>query len=174
MIKTITLTCSNPECDTAFERRISKLRNSKSGLYFCCIACKNTSSRLDSNCPEIRPSHYGTAGTGQYLHRSLGPRYCKGCGSEVFSNRSYCNVSCRSLATYNNYIVSWKSGNEKGYDSNGCIVPHIKRYIRDLYGDMYGNYKNNIESNLTLLCPNCHSLTENYGSLNIGNGRRSR
>jgi 5-methylcytosine-specific restriction endonuclease McrA len=29
-----------------------------------------------------------------------------------------------------------------------------------------GNSKNNLENNLQLLCPNCHSLTENYGSRN--------
>lgn len=34
-----------------------------------------------------------------------------------------------------------------------------------------GNYKNNLRSNLRVLCPNCHSLTPTYGSLNIGRGR---
>lgn len=29
-----------------------------------------------------------------------------------------------------------------------------------------GNYLNNTEENLQLLCPNCHSLTENFKSLN--------
>lgn len=31
-----------------------------------------------------------------------------------------------------------------------------------------GNHKNNILSNLQLLCPNCHALTENYRGKNIG------
>ena len=35
-----------------------------------------------------------------------------------------------------------------------------------------GNYKNNREENLELLCPNCHSLTPNYRSLNRGKGRK--
>ena len=34
-----------------------------------------------------------------------------------------------------------------------------------------GNYKNNKVENLELLCPNCHALTDNFGSRNIGNGR---
>ena len=29
-----------------------------------------------------------------------------------------------------------------------------------------GNCTNNRKDNLELLCPNCHSLTDNYGSLN--------
>lgn len=35
-----------------------------------------------------------------------------------------------------------------------------------------GNTKNNLEDNLDLLCPNCHSLTENFGSRNKGNGKK--
>ena len=37
-----------------------------------------------------------------------------------------------------------------------------------------GNYLNNIESNLLLLCPNCHSLTSTYKGANKGNGRKDR
>jgi 5-methylcytosine-specific restriction endonuclease McrA len=33
---------------------------------------------------------------------------------------------------------------------------------------------NHNEKNLNLLCPNCHSLTPTYGSLNKGNGRLKR
>jgi len=37
-----------------------------------------------------------------------------------------------------------------------------------------GNSENNDESNLKLLCPNCHSLTPTYKALNKGYGRYSR
>lgn len=37
-----------------------------------------------------------------------------------------------------------------------------------------GNYLNNIESNLIVLCPNCHSLTPTYCGLNRGRGRTFR
>lgn len=41
-----------------------------------------------------------------------------------------------------------------------------------------GNQNNNHIDNLELLCPNCHSITDNYGSLNKGRGnpriRRSK
>jgi HNH endonuclease len=37
-----------------------------------------------------------------------------------------------------------------------------------------GNWQNNAPHNLRLICPNCHALTETFGSLNkTGNGRRS-
>lgn len=35
-----------------------------------------------------------------------------------------------------------------------------------------GDCTDNREENLQLLCPNCHSLTETFGSLNNGNSRR--
>lgn len=37
-----------------------------------------------------------------------------------------------------------------------------------------GNCFNNAPENLRLLCPNCHSMTPNYGSLNKGSGRAHR
>lgn len=36
-----------------------------------------------------------------------------------------------------------------------------------------GDSTNNKEYNLTLLCPNCHSLTKTYRGLNKGNGTRN-
>jgi len=36
-----------------------------------------------------------------------------------------------------------------------------------------GNYLNNKENNLTVLCPNCHSLTSTYKGTNK-NGRKTR
>jgi len=37
-----------------------------------------------------------------------------------------------------------------------------------------GNSENNSESNLRLLCPNCHSLTPYFRNLNRGRGREWR
>ena len=37
-----------------------------------------------------------------------------------------------------------------------------------------GNFQNNREDNLTLLCPNCHSLTPTYKGANKRNGRKDR
>ena len=37
-----------------------------------------------------------------------------------------------------------------------------------------GNFANNVLTNLVLLCPNCHSLTDTYRGLNRGKGRAER
>jgi len=34
-----------------------------------------------------------------------------------------------------------------------------------------GDWRDNQESNLRVLCPNCHALTKNWGGRNYGNGR---
>lgn len=74
------------------------------------------------------------------------------------------------------------------------ISNHIRRYLFDKYKNkcarcewgeinlhtgkiplevehIDGIHTNNIETNLILLCPNCHSLTGTYRSLNNGQGR---
>ena len=37
-----------------------------------------------------------------------------------------------------------------------------------------GNSENNMPSNLTLICPNCHTFTPTYKGKNKGNGRHVR
>ena len=36
-----------------------------------------------------------------------------------------------------------------------------------------GNSENHHPSNLMVLCPTCHAMTDNYGSLNMGNSART-
>ena len=71
----------------------------------------------------------------------------------------------------------------------------MKKYLIKIYGDkclnpdcgwdwkksciielehIDGNSLNNNLKNLTLLCPNCHSMTPTYKSKNNGNGRFKR
>ena len=59
-------------CGISFERAMSNLSNSKSGLYFCSRKCKEKAQKLDtkqSKFKAIRPSHYGL-GNGKYDYRA--------------------------------------------------------------------------------------------------------
>ena len=47
-------------CGNIFLRAKSKLKNSKSGLYFCNKKCKGIGRRLSSGLTDIQPPHYGT------------------------------------------------------------------------------------------------------------------
>ncbi|MBA3531585.1 MAG: HNH endonuclease [Ardenticatenales bacterium] len=96
---------------------------------------------------------------------------------------------------YRCYIERWLAGEETGWIGQFYAVSaHIRRWMRETYGEkcsqcgwaernrtsgripltvdhIDGNVENNRPENLKLLCPNCHSLTPTYGSLNRGNGK---
>lgn len=125
------------------------------------------------------------------------PSYCLNCGKELNSHaKKYCNNQCQKEFQYKEYIDKWKNGLVNGLAGEYQLSKHIKRYIKEKFDNKCcecgwnkvnpitgssplevhhkdGNYKNNNEDNLELLCPNCHSLTENYKSLNK-NGRKER
>ena len=119
-----------------------------------------------------------------------GRRLCRYCNQKCKWVASiYCSNRCQFEQQYKIFIEKWKSGLITD-DSN-----YIRRYIFEKYDgkcsscgwkelNLYtgkkplevhhkdGDFRNNIENNLDLLCPNCHSLTSNYGSRNQGYGRR--
>lgn len=126
---------------------------------------------------------------------------CLNCGKEFIDynsrkNRKYCSTECQVEYQYNEYITEWKKGNKDGLSGGIGISEHIRRYLflkneckcekcgwneKNPYSNQVplqihhvdGNYKNNNEENLQLLCPNCHSLTDTFGSLNRS-GRKER
>jgi 5-methylcytosine-specific restriction endonuclease McrA len=104
----------------------------------------------------------------------------------------FCDNKCQAELKYKQFIDKWQRGEEiEGKGLSG----HIRRYLLEKFnktcsscnlsewlGDpitlevehIDGNSSNNDESNLTLLCPNCHSKTPTYKAKNKGNGRHSR
>ena len=122
---------------------------------------------------------------------------CLNCEIPILNKRKYCSNKCQKEYEYKKYIENWKKGLEKGMRGDYQISMHIKTYLfkkfdskcaRCGWGQINpftnnspleiehidGNYKNNIESNLILLCPNCHSLTSTYKGANYNKGRKSR
>ena len=124
---------------------------------------------------------------------------CKLCGKTIKQGKNgkeriFCTHTCQHEYNFQNYIKNWKNGNEIKEEN---VSGFIRKYLFKKYNNMCckcgwskinpksnkiplqinhidGNHKNNNELNLELLCPNCHSLTENYGALNKGKGRMQR
>lgn len=115
--------------------------------------------------------------------------YCLNCGKEITRGRNYCDNTCYSKYQRKEYIKRWKEGKETGIIGTDDIATAVKVYLREKYNNscqlcgwnqvnkftglvplqihhIDGDCMNNSEENLQLLCPNCHSLTENFGARN--------
>ena len=125
-------------------------------------------------------------------------KYCIVCGKELTGyNAMFCSNECRKEfeeQQYREYIERWKKGEEPGHTPSYKIHKYVKRYLLEKYNNscqecgwnkvnehtgnvplqihhIDGDCTNNSESNLQLLCPNCHALTENFGSRNKNSKR---
>jgi len=124
--------------------------------------------------------------------------YCLYCGKKLINKRyKYCNHNCQRIYQYLIYINKWKLGLVDGIKGKASISGYIRYYLFEKYNNscqkcewgiknehtgkvplevhhIDGDYTNNKENNLELLCPNCHSLTDNYKSRNKNNKRTHR
>ena len=127
--------------------------------------------------------------------------FCLNCGKELFqgssSTHKFCDNKCQGDYYHKPWVERWKNGDETGMRGSYGVSSHLKRYLMEKYqckcskcgwGEenpfshtiplevehIDGNFQNNREDNLTLLCPNCHSLTPTYKGANKGNGRKDR
>ncbi len=105
----------------------------------------------------------------------------------------YCSNLCQTNHQYKQYILAWQQGKESGNRGINTknISRHLIRFLVEKYGERClqcdwdkkhpntnrvpleidhqdGNADNNLESNLRLLCPNCHALTPSFKNLNKG------
>jgi len=125
---------------------------------------------------------------------------CLCCDKEIkinWHNNIFCNKKCHNDYVYREYIKNWKNDKENGKRGEYGVSNYIRRYLFEKYNNsctkcnwsevnlftnkiplevehIDGNSNNNKEENLTLLCPNCHSLTKTYKGGNKGNGRHNR
>ena len=124
--------------------------------------------------------------------------FCVVCGKKLNGYKTtFCSNECRKEfeeKQYNEYIERWKKGEEPGCTPSYKIHKYVKRYLLEKHNNscqecgwnkvnkhtgnvplqihhIDGDCTNNSEDNLQLLCPNCHSLTENFGSRNKNSKR---
>ncbi len=125
---------------------------------------------------------------------------CEYCGKKiegkVHKSRKYCSKTCSSKHQSDKKIQAWLSGDHKKdsiIGSSGMIRRYLLRVhdsrcslcgwgeINKFTGKVPlevhhidGDCCNNDVENLQLLCPNCHSLTSNYGSRGGSKNSRKR
>lgn len=160
---------------------------------FCCRSCANSKQHTYETKKKISETLSG----GKEYKELKEFVYCLNCGTKTNPRNKYCSVQCQQEYRHKQFIERWKIGKEEGFKGKGGISTHIRNYLFEKYDNkcsicgwnkvnetsgktplevehIDGDHKNNREENLTLLCPNCHSLTSTYKALNKGNGREYR
>ena len=126
------------------------------------------------------------------------PSNCLWCGEKLdYSKAEYCTNRCQKNYQFHIYINRWKLGLETGVNGKSGISAHIRRYLHEKYDSKCqkcgwgvinehtgrvpiqihhddGDFTHNEEENLELICPNCHSLTRNFGRRGNNNKRTHR
>lgn len=123
---------------------------------------------------------------------------CWHCGERTIKDTLFCGAYCYREYKYKTYITEWLKGKQSGNTlAYGNVVNHVRRYLFEKANNkcvkcgwnkinqtsgkipltinhINGNAFDSRPENLELLCPNCHSLTSNFKTLNYGNGRGAR
>lgn len=126
-------------------------------------------------------------------------RICLNCGDEYVTKQSkskYCSFKCEHEYLQKQWEKRWLNGEINGNKNSVWtqISKRVKTYLMKKYDNkcsicgwgevnpytgtiplevehIDGNSYNSTPDNVTLLCPNCHSLTKSYRGANRGRGR---
>jgi hypothetical protein len=129
--KRVKLVCTT--CSKEFEKKVSGLVGSKSGLYFCCRKCKDFAQSFRGNCTEIRPNHYREGDGSGYYREWMKDEISKGC--EVCSEKMYFKIA-----------VHHKDGDRSNNSLENlavlCFNCHATRHlVKNNKGEWVLNYK---------------------------------
>lgn len=159
------------ECGTEVQRFPSDLRGEN---VFCSKSCTakfyNRSKIITKECP-------GCHKTFHPLRGSRGMFCSNKCRWDVKRQEIYKQIEDGTYKSQNNTLVRQYLIDKYGEKCQLCgwdkINPKtLRRPVQVDHKD--GNGDNNHPNNIRLICPSCHSLTENYMNLNKGNGRKIR
>ena len=182
-IKSKNVTCK--QCGKKFKKTYSQINKTKNN--FCSKSCSATYNNkgVKRNC-----GGYNTKGNKKDY-------FCIVCKKKLPRKQKYCSNKCQNKDKKLKIINDWKSGKTSGLQLCGKLSVNIRKYLLEeanftcskcgwneinKYTKLSplhihhkdGDWKNTKPKNLKVLCPNCHSLTKNYGSSNRGKGRPHR
>jgi HNH endonuclease len=157
------------------------------------LNCKNCNKEFNHNKRNEFCSR-SCATTYRNIYKHSDYKLCLNCNNPInFNKRNINKFCCQSCATkYRFKDYFYISKDELKSDLYGstlrrklfeikpykCEKCNNSEWLNELIvlevHHIDGNSKNNKLNNLQLLCPNCHSTTNNYKNKNKGNGRKDR
>lgn len=116
------------------------------------------------------------------------------CGRRLSRNNYYCSNTCKTSAYRKSIIDAFYAGT---LEPSPFLNPILRRHLLQRFEErcqrcgwneknafsgkvpvevehIDGDWQNISPENLTVLCPNCHSLTKTFRGLNRGHGRPGR
>lgn len=172
--------CAAPDCTNEFDKQDKRVK-------YCGHAC----SARTSNRRRAGTSYK----TGESTLGRVCARCDKPMGTT--RGARYCSTLCARKHRAEVYVERWLAGDETGSNTPGGLKSFVRAWLLLEAGDrctsskcstpggwgipnpktgrpilaiehLDGNWKNNTRENLMVLCYNCHTLSETFGSLNAG------
>lgn len=195
--------CPTPELSKQHQLKAAQGRHKKSlqKYYenpYICKTCNSIISYENRKNQKLFCSRSCSAKTNNKLKNKIS-KTCLNCNLYIKSNKKYCDNRCQAGYKYSLFIKEWQLGLRNGVVGiqEFMVSAFIRKYLHKKYNSkccecgwnkvhsktgriplqvdhIDGDVTNNREENLRLLCPNCHSLTDTFGSLNKGNSRRNK
>ena len=126
----------------------------------------------------------------------LGLKECLNCNNKIPNRNKYCSIKCQNEYEQKIWEEKWLNGEVSGNKNSVWtqVSERVRTYLFKKYNNkcskcgwgeinqftgkiplevehIDGDANNTTPDNVTLLCPNCHSLTATYRGANRGNGR---
>lgn len=184
------------------QRRVKNIERYELNPKTCkvCNAAIHYDKRLKSQfCSRSCGAKYNNTQRGGELRPTFS--VCEQCGKtkEMPDRKTtrFCSQKCWVENKKNTVILKWERNEFDGATAKGSLSKTLRDYLIEKYdykcqkcswntphpktgipplqvNHIDGNPSNNFISNLEVICPNCHALTNNWGGYNRGNGRKSR
>ena len=124
---------------------------------------------------------------------------CAGCGKPLtkFGQKKYCSNKCQGVCRQKKVVDNWLAGGKAVKGKMLAMKRGVRNYLIEAANNsceecgwagrhpvdgrtllhihhIDGDQSNSQRSNLAVLCPNCHSLTHNFGRRNRASKRYKR
>lgn len=186
----------NPKFCSLSCSAVNQMRKQKANIKPHLKVCKKCGSEFNYG-RDYKKQFCNSSCSAKFNNSLRSSKVCDYCGNSFKgAGKKYCSIKCSSQGRTNDMLVAWTKDSNSATTKQGLsrsIISHlIEKYNHQCsqcgWGEVNpvtnksplevdhidGNCYNNDESNLRVLCPNCHALTSTYKALNKQGQRKYR